>query len=133
MRLAEATAPSAAEIDALAREAAAALPELFRSHLVGLAVIVEELADQATIDALGLDDPFSLTGLYEGFDLRGRGDGAAEGPDRIVLYRRAILDEWVERGNVTLRELVAHIVVHEVAHHFGMSDDDIARIDDWTA
>lgn len=132
MRLAEAVAPSAAEIDALAREAAAALPELFRNHLDGLAIVVEDLADDETLDALGVDDPFALTGLYDGLDLRGRAEGLAEGPDRVVLFRRAILDEWIERGDVTLRELVAHVLVHEIAHHLGMSDADIARIDDWT-
>lgn len=125
-------APSEADIDALARRAFRSLPDPFRARCPDLVILVEDLADEQTLDDLDIEDPFELTGLYDGLDLRSRVDGLAEGPDRVILYRRAILDEWTDRGNVTLGELVTHILVHEIAHHFGMSDADIARIDDWT-
>lgn len=126
-------APSLADIDALARAAFARLPQRFRAHCPGLAIVVEDFADDDTLDALGIEDAFELTGLYDGVDLPSKGwtDGAGA-PDRVVLYRRAILDEWADRGNVTLGDLVTHVLVHEIAHHFGLSDDDIAAIDDWT-
>ena len=129
--LADAVAPSLADIDALARAAFAALPAVVRDRATDLVILVEDLADDATLDALGIEDPFELTGLYDGTDL-GHVDGSGDLPPRVVLYRRAILDEWADRGNVTLAELVAHVLVHEVAHHVGMSDEDIAEIDDWT-
>lgn len=81
---------------------------------------------------LGIEDPFELTGLYDGIPLTEKSVmDQPMGPDTVWLFRRAILDEWVDRGNVTLRELVAHVTVHEFAHHFGWSDDDIAAIDPW--
>lgn len=125
------SAPSSADIDALARAALAALPDDVRAQCRDLVLVVEEFADDATLDALDIDDPFDLTGLYEGTDLRHEADSGAL-PPRVVLYRRAILEEWIERGNVTLGELVGHVLVHEVAHHVGLSDADIAAIDDWT-
>ena len=129
--LADACAPSLAEIDALARAAFARLPPAVQARSADLVIAVEEMADDATLDALDIDDPFGLTGLYEGVDI-GHEPETGTLPPRVVLYRRAILDEWADRGNVTLGELVAHVLVHEVAHHVGLSDDDIARIDDWT-
>jgi predicted Zn-dependent protease with MMP-like domain len=132
--LADLAAPSLADIDALARAAVARLPPAIRAQCPGLAILVEDLADDDTLDALGIEDPFELTGLYDGLDIGAKdGPGVAAGPDRVILYRRAILDEWAERGNVTLGELVAHVLVHEIAHHFGFDDDRIAAIDDWTA
>jgi predicted Zn-dependent protease with MMP-like domain len=127
-------APSLADIDALARAAFAALPPGFRAHCPDLAILVEDFPDDSLLVDLGVEDPFELTGVYDGVDLRSRHlDGPAGGPDRVILFRRPILDEWVERGNVTLGELVTHVLVHEIAHHFGMTDADIAAIDDWTA
>ncbi len=130
---ADLTAPSCADIDALARAALAALPAPFRNRCPDLVLVVEELADDATLDELGIDDPFELTGLYEGLGAAGESDGFGGAPDRVVLFRRAILDEWADRGDVTLAQLVTHVLVHEIAHHFGLSDEDIAAIDDWTA
>lgn len=131
---ADLVAPSLADLDAMARAAFAGLPEPFRARCPDLVIAVEDLAEDAVLDDLGLDDPFELTGLYDGIDLASKSvDDSGAMPDRVVLYRRAILDEWAERGNVTLGELVAHVLVHEIGHHFGLSDDDIAAIDDWTA
>jgi len=81
---------------------------------------------------LGIADPFELTGLYDGIPLTERSvmDQPLQ-PDTIWLFRRPILDEWVDRGDIALSALVAHVLVHEFAHHFGWSDDDIARIDRW--
>lgn len=130
----DAVAPSLADLDALARAALAALPAAFRAQCPAVAILVEEFPDDALLDELGVEDPYELTGVYDGVDLRSQHmDGPAGGPDRVVLFRRPILDEWIDRGNVTLAELVTHILVHEIAHHIGMSDEDIAAIDDWTA
>jgi predicted Zn-dependent protease with MMP-like domain len=84
------------------------------------------------VEGLGLDDPFELTGLYDGIPLteKSQSDQPTR-PDVIWLFRRPILDEWAERGDVSIQDLVAHVVVHELAHHFGWSDDEIATIDRW--
>jgi predicted Zn-dependent protease with MMP-like domain len=126
-------APSCADIDALARAALDRLPAPFRARCPDMILVVEDLADDATLDDLGVDDPFELTGLYDGAGFAEPADAPSGAPDRVVLYRRAILDEWADRGNVTLAEMVAHVLVHEIGHHFGLSDEDIAAIDDWTA
>jgi predicted Zn-dependent protease with MMP-like domain len=131
-RLADLTAPGLADIDRLARVALAALPPDFRARCADLVIAVEDLADDETLDALDIDDPFELTGVYEGDSLAETPRSGAM-PPRVVLFRRAILDEWAERGNVTLGELVTHVLVHEIGHHVGMTDADIAAIDDWTA
>lgn len=123
-------APSVEEIEALARAALAALPDSFRTQLSDVILRIEEFADDATLAGLGLDDPFDLTGLYEGRPLTERSStdwGAL--PDTITLYRRPILEEWIET-EVALDTLVNHVVVHEVGHHFGLSDDDMHRIED---
>ncbi|MGF1660300.1 MAG: metallopeptidase family protein [Rubrimonas sp.] len=127
-------APSAADIDALARMAFADMPEAFRARCPDLVIRVEELADDDTLDELDIDDPFELTGLFDGVALTERSvDDVAPAPNVVTLYRRAILDEWAERGDVALGALVAHVLAHEIGHHFGLSDDDIRAIDDWTA
>ena len=123
-------APDASEIEALARGALARLPAPFREHLGGVLVRVEEFADEETLADLGIDDPFELTGLYEGVPV-GDKHGAPSGtmPDRIRLFRAPILDEWIARGDETLEHLVAHVLVHEVGHHFGLSDADIEALE----
>ena len=93
---------------------------------------VEDFAPDDLLDEMDIESPFELTGLYDGIPLTEKSVmDQPSAPDVIWLFRRAILDEWAERGNVTLGDLVAHILVHELAHHFGWSDDDIARIDRW--
>ena len=87
---------------------------------------------RARLEALGIDDPFELTGLYDGIPLTQKSVmDVAQQPDAIWLFRAAILDEWMARGDVTLDALVTHVFVHELAHHLGWSDADIARIDRW--
>lgn len=117
-------APGAAEIEALARAALARLPEAFRVHLGDVLVRVEDFADEAVLADLGIADPFELTGLYEGVPL-GDKHSAPSGtmPDRIRLFRRPLLDEWAARGDESLEHLVAHVLIHEVGHHFGLSDE----------
>jgi predicted Zn-dependent protease with MMP-like domain len=123
-------APSAETIERLARAALARIPQPFAAYLRDVVLIVEEFADDETLDAMGIEDPFDLTGLYHGRPVGEKSaweTGAL--PDRIHLYRRAILDEWAATG-VTLEALVTHIVVHEVGHHFGLSDDDMHALED---
>ena len=122
-------APSAADIEALARTSLERLPEPFASHLRDVVLQVEELADDETLLSMGIDDPFELSGLYHGLPI-GQKSVELSGtlPDRIFLYRRAILDEWAVDGE-TLEHLVHHILVHEVGHHFGLSDEDMAVIE----
>jgi predicted Zn-dependent protease with MMP-like domain len=118
--------PSLDDLDRLAREAWAALPAEFRALAGDVIFRIEDFADDATLADLGIDDPFELTGLYAGVDLTRRSimDPAPQAPV-VLLYRRAILDEWIERGDVTLADLVAHVLVHEVGHHFGLSDEQM--------
>lgn len=123
-------APDAATIEAMAREALARIPEPFASHLADVVLIVEDFADDETLDAMGIDDPFDLTGLYHGRPVGEKStfeSGAL--PDRIHLYRRPLLDEWCDTG-VSLDALITHVVVHEVGHHFGLSDADMHALED---
>ena len=125
------TAPTCAEIEALARSTLRALPEPFAGHLADIVLLVEDFADGDTLEAMGIEDPFELTGLYEGLPVGAKSielSGAL--PDRIRLFRRPILDEWAERGDETLDHLVTHIVVHEVGHHFGLSDEAMHALED---
>ncbi|HUQ13328.1 MAG TPA: metallopeptidase family protein, partial [Novosphingobium sp.] len=124
-------APSAEEIEVIARRTLARLPARFAAHLDGIVLRVEELADDETLDALGIDEPFELTGIYEGRPLTERSiDHSGALPDRIRLFRGAILDEWAERGDETLEHLVAHVVIHEVGHHFGLSDEAMHALEE---
>jgi predicted Zn-dependent protease with MMP-like domain len=122
-------APDADRIEALARDAIARLPEAFRRHLDDIVLRVEDLAEEDVLAELGIDDPFELTGLYTG---RPIGDKSvsdfATMPDMIHLYRRALLDEWIETG-VSLEALIAHVLIHEVGHHFGLSDADMHALE----
>ena len=124
------TPPSADEIEALALAALARLPVQFREHLGEVVVRVEDFADDETLAALGIEDPFELTGLYEGVPLGEKSISASGAlPDRIRLFREPILDEWLARGDETLEHLVAHVLVHEVGHHFGLSDEDMHALE----
>lgn len=121
-------APSAADIEKIARDTMDRLPDAFRVHLSGVLLIVEDFAEEAVLAEMGIEDPFELSGLYTG---RPIGESAFTGdlPATIHLYRRALLDEWIDTG-VTLEALVAHVLIHEVGHHFGLSDDDMHALED---
>ena len=123
-------APDLGQIEQFARAAVERLPEAFRAYLGDVVIRVEEFADEATLVEMGIEDPFDLTGLYSG---RPVGDKSSSDsgalPDMIHLYRRPILDEWAETG-VSLEALVTHVLVHEVGHHFGLSDADMHALED---
>jgi predicted Zn-dependent protease with MMP-like domain len=125
--------PSADEIEAIARGALDALPEPFAASLPDIVLQVEDFADEATLAEMGIDDPFELSGLYEGVPLTERSvDQSGTLPERIRLFRRSLLDEWAG-GDVTLEQLVAHVLIHEVGHHFGLSDEDMHALEDSVA
>jgi predicted Zn-dependent protease with MMP-like domain len=121
-----ALAPSLDELAALAERALRELPEPFRGLAGELQMRVLDYPPDEVLDELGIEDPFELTGLYEGPDLRRRSVfDPSPGASLVFLYRRPILDEWCERGDVTLGELIAHVLTHEIGHHFGLSDANI--------
>ena len=123
-------APSLDDVAALADAAFQALPEAFRKLAGDVVFRVDDFPSEEVLDDLGVEDPFGLTGLYQGVSLAGRSvfDPAPQ-QSMVFLYRRPILDEWAEHGEITLEELVAHVLVHEIGHHFGLSDADIAAIE----
>jgi predicted Zn-dependent protease with MMP-like domain len=124
------TPPSADEIEAIARATLERLPEPFAESLGDIVLLVHDFADDSTLSALGIANPVELSGLYEGIPLTQRSvEHSGTLPERIFLYRRPILDEWAE-GEETLEHLVAHVLIHEVGHHFGLSDDDIHALED---
>ena len=129
-KLAPLTAPTLAELEALAYDAFARLPAKFRARCEGLIIHVEDFPDDETLDAMEIDDPFGLLGLFRGHGLAQRGAVAETGqmPNMVFLYRRPILDYWAEHEE-TLGHLVTHVLVHEIGHHFGLSDDDMAAIE----
>jgi len=125
-------APGLAEFEQMAEQAMLLLPDAFRDAAMKVLVRVEDFATDDILDELEIDDPFELTGLYDGIPMTEKSImDQPGGPDTIWLFRRAILDEWASRDGVTLGALVSHVLVHELAHHFGWSDDDIATIDRW--
>jgi acetylglutamate kinase len=123
------TPPSEEDIHTLAEAALAAIPERLARHVKGVAILVENLADEETLEEMDIETPWELTGLYRGVPLTQRSvSDAVPFPDTIFLYREAILLEWVETGE-DLARLVASVLVHEIAHHFGFSDAEIEHIE----
>jgi predicted Zn-dependent protease with MMP-like domain len=122
--------PSAADFEAAARAVLARLPEVFRRELEGVVLRVEQFATDEQLDSLGIEDPYELTGLYEGVALTERSQWDSEGlPPVITLFREPLLAEMEETG-VGFAELVRHVVIHEAGHHFGLSDDDMHALED---
>jgi predicted Zn-dependent protease with MMP-like domain len=122
-------APSLAEFEQLAMDAWERLPAEFRAMCQDVIVRVDDFARDEVLDDLGIESPFDLMGLYQGvsLDRKSTADVPRE-PDMVFLYRRAILDYWAE-GTETLGHLVTHVLVHEIGHHFGLSDDDMEKIE----
>ena len=122
--------PSAAEIEAMATRALAGLPRRFKDALGPIVIRVEEFPDEETERAMGLDSPFDLLGLYRGVALphKSVSDPRPE-IDMIYLYRRPMLDYWCETGE-DLYDIVRHVLIHEIGHHFGFSDADMERIEE---
>jgi len=126
----EAAAPSLDDLALLAEAAFAALPEPIRKAAGEVVFRVDEFPTDEVLDDMGIEDAFELTGLYQGVDrIRRSVFDPMPGASHVFLYRRPILDEWAERGDVTLGDLIAHILVHEIGHHMGLSDDDIHAIE----
>ncbi len=123
-------APSLDDFAALAEGALRALPEDFLRLAGDVQMRVADFPDDEVLDELGAQDPFEITGLYQGVDLTRRTVFDPQPhPSMVFLYRRPILDEWCERGDVPLGQLITHVLVHEIGHHFGLSDEDIAAIE----
>ena len=110
-----------------------ALPEPFASHLRDVVLLIEDFADDETLRDMEIDDPFDLTGIYEGIPIGEKSvEQSGAMPDRVRLFRRPILDEWAA-GEDTLEHLVAHVLIHEVGHHFGLSDEAMHALEDSVA
>ena len=123
-------APSLDDFQAIAETVWSDLPATFTDLCGQVLLRVQDFADEDVLSSLNIADPFELSGLYEGIDLTQKSHMDPPLPDTVTLYRRPLLDEWSERGDVTLKELIAHVIVHEIGHHFGLSDDDMHRLED---
>lgn len=123
------TPPSIDDILEMAEQAFAAIPAVLRDMVRGTAIVVEETADDETLEEMGIENPWELTGLYRGTPLTQKSvlDVPLE-PDTILLFREPILLEWVESGEELFR-LVRNVLIHEIGHHFGLSDADIERLE----
>ncbi|MEO1252894.1 MAG: metallopeptidase family protein [Pseudomonadota bacterium] len=126
-----APAPSLDEFDALARRAFDALPAEFRKLTGNVVIHVADEAERDILDTMGISDPLELSGLFEGVAITESGVSDPYAlPNHVHLYRRSILDEWRTRGDISLEALVTHVLVHEIGHHFGLSDADMHRIEE---
>lgn len=124
-------APSIAEFQALAEAAFAGLPEEFRALCENIVIHVEDFAADDVLQAMGSADPFELTGLYEGVDVTAKSIAdPMEAPDHVFLFRRPLLDEWADNGEITLEELIRHVLIHEIGHHFGLSDEAMHAVEE---
>ncbi|MEW9855039.1 metallopeptidase family protein [Novosphingobium sp. M1R2S20] len=123
------SAPDAGALETMAHAAFARFPEPFAQHLNGIRVRVEEFADDETLKALRIGDAWELTGLYHGRPLDQDSIWTSgELPPVITLYRQPLLAEWCETG-VVLEDLVSYVVIHEVGHHFGLSDEEMHALE----
>jgi predicted Zn-dependent protease with MMP-like domain len=126
----DATAPGLDDIEILAREAFASLPEEFRALTGEIIFMVQDFPDDDVTDDMELESPFDILGLFQGPDLASReGASASPHPTMIFLYRRPILDYWSEHEE-PLGHIVRHVLIHEIGHHFGLSDDDMEAIEE---
>ncbi|RYG34443.1 MAG: metallopeptidase family protein [Burkholderiales bacterium] len=119
-------APSLDDIAAMAREALDSLEEPFRTHAKAVAIKVEDFADDETLESMKIENPYELTGLYSGVALTlEQHSSPSTIPPMVWLYRMPIIDEWAATSGIALEELVAHVVIHELGHHFGWSDEEM--------
>ncbi len=124
------TPPSLADLEDLARAALATIPQRLAQHVEGVVIRVEDFPDEETEREMELESPFELLGLYRGVALGLKSiDYTPDDIDMIFLYRRPILDYWCETGE-DLIHVVRHVLIHEIGHHFGLSDDDMQRIEE---
>ena len=122
--------PTPDDIEEIARRTLERLPSPFAESLGEIVLLIEEVADPDTAHSVGLRNPMQLSGLYEGISLdRQSVSHSGTLPERITLYRRPIIAEW-QSSRFSLEQLVSHIVIHEVGHHFGFSDDDMHALED---
>lgn len=122
-------APSLEDLELLAAEAWGRLPQHFRDMCSDVVIRVEDFATDEVLSELGIGSPFDLMGLYQGVSLDRRSfSDVARQPDMVFLYRRAMLEYWAETDEM-LGDIVTHVLVHEIGHHFGFSDDDMERIE----
>ena len=122
-------APSLAELEAIADAAYSRLPAHFRALTGDLLIRVEDFPTDEVLDSLGIESPFDLLGLYSGIDLARKSvSDVTPVPDMVFLYRRPILDYWAEHEE-TLGAIITHVLVHEIGHHFGLSDEDMEAIE----
>ena len=130
MRISTTKPPTLADIDAIANEAFQSIPAALRQHAEGVVIRVEEFPDEETERDMELESPFDLLGLYRGVAIdRKSVQDLPHQPDMVFLYRRPLLDYWAESGE-DLVHLVRHVLIHEIGHHFGFSDEDMARIEE---
>jgi len=121
-------APSLEELEVIASEAYARLPDTFRALCTDLVIRVEDFPTDEVLDQMRAQSEFDLLGLFQGIGLPFRPDLTGQMPNMIWLYRRPILDYWAEHEE-TLGSIVTHVLVHEIGHHFGLSDDDMEEIE----
>ena len=129
-RLRSLFAPTLADMEVIADEAFAALPESFRALCEGVVIRVEDFPDEETLEEMEAETEFDLLGLFRGRGLAQRGAVMETGefPNMVWLYRRPILDYWAEHEE-TLGHVITHVLVHEIGHHFGLSDEDMEEIE----
>jgi predicted Zn-dependent protease with MMP-like domain len=123
-------APDLDDFDALAHTAYAKLPAEFLRLTGDVLVAVDEFPEDEVLEELDLESPFDLLGLFQGIGLAHAGALAETGqmPNRVTLYRRPILDYWAENDE-TLGAIITHVLIHEIGHHFGLSDEDMEAIE----
>jgi len=122
--------PSLDDFAEIAEAALAEIPEDFKRHIEGVALRIDDWPDQGTLSQMRIRHPLGLLGLYRGLPIGFKQAGAVvQHVDMIFLYREPILAHWRARGGGNLKDMITHVLVHEIGHHFGLSDDDMERIE----
>lgn len=122
-------APDAEDFFAMAEAALADIPPVFAPHVAGVLLAVEDIAEAELLAEMAIEHPYDLTGLYQGRPLTEKSLDAVDSlPDRVTLYRIPILIEWIETGE-RLDHLIRHVLIHEIGHHFGFSDDEMDALE----